>query len=231
VSGRLDTLILCCLLFSLLGIAKWVRSLQDLQTTLPSLSAFILVRSHHMDLQELLENCRQHDIVAQKKLYDQFALSMFVICRRYVTTDEVAEEMMMNGFLKFFRSLPKFQFINEAATAGCMKKIMVNECLMHLRSNNSFLQIPIENMPELSIGDDVINNMSAGEIFILITKLPPGYRTVFNLYAIENMPHKEIAELLGISEGTSKSQLSKAKGMLQQMVIKNNEDYACRKTK
>jgi RNA polymerase sigma factor (sigma-70 family) len=184
-----------------------------------------------MDLRELLNQCRQSHITAQKRVYEHFALQMFVVCRRYLSGDEVSEEVMMNGFLKFFKSLNRFEYVSDAAVAGWLKKIMVNECLMHLRSHNSFLQIPIENLPEAHSNDDVISSMSAEEIFIQITKLPPGYRTVFNLYVIENMTHKEIAALLGISEGTSKSQLSKARTMLQHMVIKNNEDYACRKTK
>jgi RNA polymerase sigma-70 factor (ECF subfamily) len=158
-------------------------------------------------------------------------MQMFVVCRRYVQTDEVAEEVMMNGFLKFFQSLERFEYANDAALAGWIRKIMVNECLMHLRANNSFLQISIDNFPDAPADEDIISSISAEEIFRLITTLPVGYRTVFNLAVIEKMPHQEIANLLGISEGTSKSQLSKAKSLLQQLLIKTDADYACRKTK
>lgn len=200
-------------------------------TTNRSLFAFILVRYNHMDLQQLLKECRRQSITAQRYLYDQYATGMFLVCRRYVKTDEIAEEMVMNGFLKFFSSLNKFEFVNEAATIGWIKKIMVNECLMHLRRHNSFLQVATEDIPEIEMNEEIISNISTEEIFVLITQLPVGYRTIFNLFVIENMTHKEIAAALGIHEGTSKSQLSKARQMLQQMLIKNNSDYAHRRTK
>lgn len=184
-----------------------------------------------MSLQQLLKDCKQQKQHAQKSLYDRFAVAMFILCRRYVKSDEEAEEVMMNGFLKLFQSLKSFTYIGDAATIGWMKKIMVNECLMQLRSNNSFLQLAADDFPETPIDDNVIGELSADEIFKLIVQLPVGYRTVFNLYVLENFNHREIAEILGISEGTSKSQLSKARQMLQQMLIKNNSDYAWRKTK
>jgi RNA polymerase sigma-70 factor (ECF subfamily) len=183
------------------------------------------------DLQKLLDDCRKSKTVAQKQLFDHFAMQMFVVCRRYVQTDQVAEEVMMNGFLKFFQSLDRFVYANDAALAGWIKKIMVNESLMHLRANNSFLQISLESFGDEPVDEAIISAISAEEIFRLITKLPVGYRTVFNLAVIEKMPHQEIAKLLGISEGTSKSQLSKAKNVLQQLLIKSDADYACRKTK
>jgi RNA polymerase sigma factor (sigma-70 family) len=183
------------------------------------------------DLQKLLDDCRKSNTIAQKQLFTHFAVQMFVVCRRYMQTDEVAEEVMMNGFLKFFQSLNHFEYVNDAALAGWLKKIMVNECLMHLRANNSFLQIPIEIYPDDPVDEEIISAISAEEIFRLITTLPIGYRTVFNLAVIEKMPHHEIAKQLGISEGTSKSQLSKAKNLLQQLLIKTDADYACRKTK
>lgn len=184
-----------------------------------------------MQLHQLLKECKRHDRTAQKSLYDRFATTMFLLCRRYVKTDEEAEEVMMNGFLKFFNSLQRFQFVNEAATVGWLKKIMVNECLMHLRSTNSFLQVATDNLPDVMQDETVMDHLSADEIFSLITQLPIGYRTVFNLFAVENLSHKEIAEALGITEGTSRSQLNKARQLLQQLLIKNNSDYACRQTK
>ncbi|MFL5810158.1 MAG: RNA polymerase sigma factor [Flavisolibacter sp.] len=184
-----------------------------------------------MQLYQLLKECKKNGIIAQRYLYDQFAVSMFLLCRRYVKNDEIAEEVMMNGFLKFFRSLDEFEYLNDAATIGWLRKIMVNECLMQLRTTNSFLQVVAEDFVDAATDDDIIGKLSAEEIFHLITQLPPGYRTVFNLFELENRSHKEIAKLLGISEGTSRSQLSKAKQMLQQLLIKKNSDYAWRKTK
>jgi RNA polymerase sigma factor (sigma-70 family) len=184
-----------------------------------------------MDLQQLLQDCKKQNTAAQKCLYDRFAAAMFLVCRRYVKKDEIAEEMVLNGFLKFFRSLNVFDYITEVATIAWLKKIMINECLMHLRSSNSFLEVATSQLPEVVLDESIINELSAEEIFKVITQLPTGYRTIFNLSVIEGYTHKEIAQLLGIAEGTSKSQLSKAKTLLQTLLIQNNEAYASRKTK
>jgi RNA polymerase sigma-70 factor (ECF subfamily) len=184
-----------------------------------------------MELKELLKQCGQKSLAAQKCLYDRFSVPMFLLCRRYVKEDETAEEMVMNGFLKFFQSLDHFRYINDAATVGMLRRIMINECLMQLRSHNSFLLVASDEIPETGHADDFLDRISAEEIFRVITLLPVGYRTVFNLFVVEEMSHREIAGLLGISEGTSKSQLSKAKSLLQQMLIQKNDDHAYRKTK
>jgi RNA polymerase sigma factor (sigma-70 family) len=183
-----------------------------------------------MHFHQLLKECKRQNATAQHCLFDRFATAMFLLCRRYVKNDETAEEVMLSGFMKFFQALGEFEYVNEEATIGWLRKIMVNQCLMELRKNNSFLQLADE-VPELPVNEDIISSISAEEIFSLITQLPLGYRTVFNLFVIEDRSHKEIAELLGISEGTSRSQLSKAKQLLQQILIKNNSDYAWRKTK
>jgi RNA polymerase sigma factor (sigma-70 family) len=184
-----------------------------------------------MQLRQLLHDCQHKDRKAEQGLYERFATPMFLVCRRYLKTDQEAEEVTMNGFLKLFRALPAFTYENDGATVAWIKKIMVNECLMHLRKNNSFLQLASDNVPDVIQNDDVLDCLSAGEIFTLITQLPIGYRTVFNLYVVENLSHKEIAEALDISEGASRSQLIKARRMLQQLLIQNNSDYGYRKTK
>jgi RNA polymerase sigma-70 factor (ECF subfamily) len=184
-----------------------------------------------MELQQLLKECKKNSVTAQKYLFDHYAVSMFLLCRRYVKTDESAEEVMMNGFLKFFNSIQQFNYVNDAATLGWLKKITVNECLMYLRRHNSFLQVSVDDVPEMIFEEEIISRISAEEILKLITQLPLGYRTVFNLYEIENYSHKEIAHLLGISEGTAKSQLNKAKNLLQQLLIKKDSAYASRKYK
>lgn len=108
---------------------------------------------------------------------------------------------------------------------------MINECLMFLRKKNVFTIVTEATVQEMPLQEDALDKLSAGEIFNLIVQLPVGYRTVFNLYVIEGMPHKEVAALLNISEGTSKSQLSKAKNLLQKMLLQNDIDYDKRKTK
>ncbi|RYY87727.1 MAG: sigma-70 family RNA polymerase sigma factor [Chitinophagaceae bacterium] len=184
-----------------------------------------------MELQQLVRDCKKGRASAQKALYERFAQPLFLLCRRYVRNDEAAEEVLHNGWLKCFEAIARFDYVNDAATVGWLKRIMVNECLMHLRRNNSFLQVALEDAPELPDNERVLEGLEATEIFQLITKLPTGYRTVFNLFVLEEYGHKEIAVMLGISEGTSKSQLSKARQLLQQLLIQSNPEYALRKTR
>lgn len=184
-----------------------------------------------MELQQLVKECGKGRASAQKALYERFARPLFLLCRRYLRNDEAAEEVLHNGFLKCFDGIGRLAWVNEAATVGWLKRIMVNECLMHLRRHNSFLQVALEDAPELPEDERILEGLEASEIFQLITRLPTGYRTVFNLYVLEEYSHKEIAVLLGISEGTSKSQLSKARQLLQQFLIQSNPDYALRQTR
>ncbi|MEO7310726.1 MAG: sigma-70 family RNA polymerase sigma factor [Chitinophagaceae bacterium] len=178
-----------------------------------------------MELSNLIAECRQQRTSAQKCLYDRFATSMFLLCRRYLKTDHEAEEAMMNGFLKFFTQLHYLVHTSDTTTVAWIKKIMVNECLMMLRQRNSFLQV-VEDLPECTDQvETALAKLNAGEIFRVVTQLPTGYRTVFNLYAIEGYSHKEIAETLDIDEGTSKSQLFKARVMLQALIAKNEQHY------
>jgi RNA polymerase sigma-70 factor (ECF subfamily) len=107
---------------------------------------------------------------------------------------------------------------------------MINECLMFLRKKNAFVVVSEHVAETVALEENVLNDLSAAEIFNLVIQLPAGYRTVFNLYVIEGMNHGEIAGLLGISEGTSKSQLSKAKSLLQKMLMQQNIEYVKRKT-
>ena len=133
---------------------------------------------------------------------------------------------MMGGFLKIFQSLNQFDYVNDAAAFGWMKRIMVNECLMELRKKNSFLLVAESVAHEMAVDEDALSQLAADEIYKLITQLPIGYRTVFNLFVMEQMGHKEIAAALSITEGTSKSQLSKARTMLQQLLQQQNKVYA-----
>ena len=137
-----------------------------------------------MHLRQLLQECKRKSIKAERGLYERFAIPMFLVCRRYLKNDLESEEVVMNGFLKFFLSLESFTYESEAATVAWMKKIMVNECLMHLRKSNSFLQVASDDLPDGVYNEDVVDHLSAEEIFVLITQLPIGYRTVFNLYVV-----------------------------------------------
>ena len=136
---------------------------------------------------------------------------------------------MLDGFYKCFKNLPSFNYQGDAAMIGWLKKIIVNECLMLLRKKNVFSIVTEAAAEDIPLQEEALDNLSAKEIFDMIVQLPVGYRTVFNLYEIEGMDHKEIAGLLGIAEGTSKSQLSKAKLLLQKNLLQSGTGYVKRK--
>lgn len=178
-----------------------------------------------MNLSELIKEVKEGSTAAQKCLFDEFSGKLLFVCRRYVKSPEDAEEVMLDGFYKFFKRIDTFSYQGDAALFGWIKKIMINECLMFLRKKHVFTMVSDSEAENISLDEDLLDRLSAAEIFNLIVQLPVGYRTVFNLYEIEGMPHKEIAGLLGISEGTSKSQLSKSKVLLQKMLLQKGIKY------
>lgn len=182
-----------------------------------------------MHLSELIREAKQGSAAAQKWLFDGLSGRMLVLCIRYVKDREAAEEILLDGFYKFFRGLPAFTYEGEAALHGWLKKIMVNECLMHQRKRKAFVMVSDSEAAEVPWKEDALDRLSAGEILQLIIRLPEGYRTVFNLYHIEGWNHKEISLQLGISEVTSRSQLSKARALLQKMLVQNGIDHVKRK--
>lgn len=184
-----------------------------------------------MEIITLIKEAKKGSSAAQKCLFDQLSKNLLVVCCRYVKNAEDAEELLLDGFYKFFKNLPSFTYENDAALYGWLKKIMINECLMFLRKKNVFSIVSETAANEIPLEEEALNNLSASEIFSLIVQLPVGYRTVFNLYVIEGYGHPEIAAALGIAEGTSKSQLSKAKSLLQKMLLLKGTEYAKRKSK
>ena len=184
-----------------------------------------------MDFSYLVKEARKGSSKAQKCLFDMHAPRMLVVCRRYVKSPEDAEELMLNGFCKFFNGLPTFEYRGESSTLAWLKKIVVNECLMFMRKQNLFVLVSEINANDVANDEDVLDRLSVSEIFELIIQLPAGYRTVFNLYEIEGMTHSEIAAALNISEGTSKSQLSKGKALLKKWLFEKESNYAKRNSK
>ncbi len=156
---------------------------------------------------------------------------MMMLCRRYVKNQGDAEERLQDRFYKFFKKLPVFNYQGKAALFAWLKNIMINECLMQLRKKNVFSIVSESAATDLILEADAPDNLYAGEIFNLLVQLPVGYRRVFNLYSIEGMAHKEIPALLGIAEGTSKSQLSKAKSLLQKLLLAKGNEYVKRQSK
>jgi RNA polymerase sigma factor (sigma-70 family) len=164
--------------------------------------------------QATIAACQQNDPKAQRQLYEQHAPTMLGVCHRYVKRMEIAEEMLSNGFIKVFKNISYYE--GRGSFEGWVRKIMVRECLDYIKVQRG-IWISIEDAPYLPDNqiDSTDVNLSVAELMALIDTLPVGYRTVFNLYAIEGYKHQEIAEMLGISENTSKTQLMKAREALQ----------------
>ncbi len=170
-----------------------------------------------MTEQKAIEGCKRQDRISQKYLFDTYSDGMLMVCLRYVKHLPDAEELMLNGFFNFYKSIDRFVYGGPGSIGGWLKKIMVNECLMFLRKKNELRIVGEDNAEEIGVDGD-LSKINAREIFQLIMTLPAGYRTVFNLFCVEEYTHKEIAKMLGITEGTSKSQLNKARMMLQKML-------------
>ncbi len=175
----------------------------------------------------LIENCQKADSKAQRYLYEKYAPKMLAICKRYLGQSHQAEDAMIEGFIKVFEKIDTFK--NQGSFEGWIKKIMVNEALMSLRANqkNMFLE-DIITINETELNQNFNTNIEADELLKMIETLPLGFKTVFNMYAIEGYSHQEIAQMLHITEGTSKSQLSRARVHLQNMLQKAghlNKEY------
>ena len=164
--------------------------------------------------EDLLEGCRKGKASAQRGLYERLAPEMLGVCFRYIKDREEAEHVMIGGIVKVFDKLDQFK--GDGSFEGWVRRIVVNDCLMYIRKNrNMSLQSDIEEVhddPNLKVIEE---QLDAQDLIKLIEELPVGYRTVFNLYAIEGYNHAEIAKQLEISENTSKSQLSRARKWLQ----------------
>ena len=184
-----------------------------------------------MNIPDQIHDARCGSAAAQKALFDHLADPMMALCCRYLKSREDAEEVLLDGFYKFFSHLKEFRYQGEAALYAWLKRIMVNECLMFLRRRHAFSVVSEKTVEDLPLNVEPLAEVSAAEIFELIVQLPVGYRTVFNLHVIEGMEHREIARLLGISEGTSKSQLSKARLVLQKMLLQKGINYVKRNTR
>jgi RNA polymerase sigma factor (sigma-70 family) len=159
----------------------------------------------------LVEKCIKGQREAQKQLFHQMYGPMFRICFRFLNHREDAEDCLMKGFQKMFQNIPAFKDKGQGSFTGWLRQIMVNECLMFLRSKNHLVLFAEENEINCELPAEILSQIDAESLNNLIMQLPVGYRTVFNLFAIEGYSHKEIAGLLRISENTSKSQFSKAK--------------------
>ncbi len=169
---------------------------------------------------ELLTLVKKQDQKACKQVFDLFGGRFLAMAKRYLGDGPEAEDASTIAFVKIFQNVAKTDFPNPGAFVGWMKRIVINECLMVLRKRSSFKIVPDDELKYVSIEPDTIQSITVEEIMEIVRELPVGYRTVFNLFVVEGYSHKEIAEHLGISEGTSKSQLNHAKKLLRTKMLK-----------
>jgi RNA polymerase sigma factor (sigma-70 family) len=166
---------------------------------------------------DLIRGCIEGNRRMQEELYRRMSPRMYAVCLRYAGNAEEAEDILQEGFIKVFKKLDSFR--GEGSFEGWVRRIFVNTAIEHFRRKR-YLQ-PVTEKEESTIEGkslSALDGLAEKDILALVRQLSPGYRTVFNMYVVEGYTHKEIGDMLGISEGTSKSQLSRAKVILQDMV-------------
>jgi len=171
----------------------------------------------HQEEYEIIRLAVENNRQAQQMIYNRFSPKMLSVCRQYIKDIQFAEDLLITAFMKVFVNLKNFE--HKGSFEGWIRKIMVNECISYIRA-----QKKISFLEEEYYKEDGFNNIESdfnvNEIQFLIDTLPEGYRMIFNLFVIEGYKHHEIAGMLGINEGTSKSQLSHARKMLQEQILK-----------
>ena len=172
----------------------------------------------------LIEQCLKGKARYQKLLYDKFACKVYPVCYRFAKNEEDAKDILQETFIKVFDKLNTFQ--DTGSFEGWIRKIAVNTAIRHY--HNTLREIDkhdIEQAPELAADESVLSELNAADLIKMISSLPTGYRVVFNLYAIEGYSHKEIAEELGITESASRSQLTRARQTLIQLLQPTQSHY------
>jgi len=170
-------------------------------------------------LKQQIQNCINGDRHSQSNLYERFSPKMFGVCMRYSKNKQEAEEIMQEGFVQVFKSLHHFKY--NGSFEGWMRKIMVHCAIQQYRARSKmYAVVDIEDLQSKDRGDEnILTGLNKKELMKMVQALPPAYRLIFNLYVFEGMKHREIAEQLGISEGTSKSNFFDAKLLLQKAVV------------
>ena len=167
---------------------------------------------------DIISGCKKGDRKAQERLYKNYYRAMITVCLRYTKNDEDAVEVLNNGFLKVFRNIQRYES-SQASLYTWIRTIVVNSCLDFIKQRQKLEKVNELNAEtEVHIAPDVITKMKAAELLEQVRRLAPATQAVFNLYAIEGYSHKEIGQLLSISEGTSKWHLSEARKNLQQLI-------------
>ncbi|WP_300726189.1 sigma-70 family RNA polymerase sigma factor [uncultured Bacteroides sp.] len=177
-----------------------------------------------MSEEELSLQCQRGDTKACRLLYERYGGQLMAICLRYTGNRENAEDVLHDGFLRIYQSIGQFVYQGNGSLKAWLSKVMVNEALGYLRKHNAQIQqeVLVDEIPDSPDDDDgAVDDIPQSVLMQLISELPDGYRSVFNLYVFENKSHKEIASLLGITEHTSSSQFYRAKNLL----IKKINEY------
>lgn len=168
----------------------------------------------------MLNGCLANEAAAQQELYNKYSPKMLSVCYRFAKNREDAEDMLQEGFIKVFTQIHQFQ--NRGAFEGWIRKIMVHTCINNLKKNKKFTEsVDIIHATSIQVREDAIPSiLQAKQVVECIRLLPLGYRTVLNLYAIEGYSHREIGDILDIEESTSRSQFTRAKAMLEDILVK-----------
>ena len=176
-----------------------------------------------MDEESLIAGCIKGNQIAQKTLFDSFSPKFFALCLRYMKSTDDAEDVLQEGMVKIFTKLPEYR--GKGPFEGWMRRIVVNTCLDQIRKNQKLkFDVSIDQAEyKLSMNAFILEKMSANELIEEIKKMPPGYRVVFNMFAIEGYSHQEIAEKLGVKESTSKSQYLRARAYLKERISKQDD--------
>ncbi len=174
-----------------------------------------------MTLEHTISACKKNDINAQEQLYKMFSGKLFAVCLKYSRNFEEAQDNMQDGFLLILDKIKKFD--NKGSFEGWAKRVIINHVLQQYRKT-SVLEIVSDEIPDEADIEVEIDEVSLDFLNQIITELPERYRMVFNLYAVDDYSHKEIAELLKISVGTSKSNLSRARNILKQKIESQNKN-------
>ncbi|MFN4941660.1 MAG: RNA polymerase sigma factor [Bacteroidota bacterium] len=172
-----------------------------------------------MTEQELVEGCIREDRICQRELWNRYSKKIMSLCLRYCNSQEEAEDALMEAYVKIYDNLAKFRFQSSLET--WMRRVAVNLCINKIRARKHIWASITDDEYRLGYADDAFEDLQVNQIMKMVEALPVGYRTVFNMYAIEGYSHKEIAEMLGIDEGTSRSQFAKARKVLQQQIQKS----------
>ena len=175
--------------------------------------------NHTLSESDLIQGCIEGNRQMQEILYKKFSSKMYSVCLRYSGNIEDANDLLQEGFIKIFRNLEKFR--GDGSFEGWIRRIFVNTSIEHFRKKVKLYNVT--EVQENTIEDvelNILDSMAEKDIIFLVNELAPGYKAVFNMHVIEGYSHKEIADILGITEGTSKSQLARAKGVLKKSLEK-----------